>query len=187
MSTSAGSRLAKRYEVTGRGRPVAVLAPLPESTPLAGLVAGGRLRPALRDRRRLPRSGGGGDCLRSALRWPSIAPATVDRVRRLLRTGDGGRHRKRNRDLAAALDGYDAVATSELAVVEVTRAAARDERRLAAAASRDYPSAPPGDNRAVRRGWRIRPCGCPRVPRGPRNRRCCGCRAASGWHVRRRR
>jgi len=41
-------------EVTGRGRPVAVLAPLPESTPLAGLVAGGRLRPAVHDRRRFP-------------------------------------------------------------------------------------------------------------------------------------
>ena len=45
-------------------------------------------------------------------------------------------------DLAATLDGYDAVATSELAVFEVTRAAARDERLLAAAASRDCPSAP---------------------------------------------
>ena len=99
LFTSAGSRLAKALVlgVTGRGRPVAVLAPLPESTPLAGLVAGGLLRPALHDRRRFPAPVAAGTGLRSALRWPSIAPATVDRVRRLLRTGDAGRHRKRNR------------------------------------------------------------------------------------------
>jgi prevent-host-death family protein len=41
-------------EVTEHGRPVAVLAPLPASTPLAGLIAAGRLRPASGDRRALP-------------------------------------------------------------------------------------------------------------------------------------
>lgn len=54
MSTVPFSIYADEFEVTGRGRPVAVLAPLPESTPLAGLVAGGRLRPAVHDRRRFP-------------------------------------------------------------------------------------------------------------------------------------
>lgn len=43
--------------MTKHGRPVAMLAPLPESTgehPLAGLIAAGRLRPAVHDSRRVP-------------------------------------------------------------------------------------------------------------------------------------
>ncbi len=40
-------------EVTEHGRTVAVLAPLPESTPLAGLIAAGQLRPGQGDRCRL--------------------------------------------------------------------------------------------------------------------------------------
>src|SRR5450759_2941305 len=59
------------------------------------------------------------------MRWPSSAPATVDRVRRLLRTGETCRRRDRNRGSCRGFGRVRRGGDERLAVVEVTRAATR--------------------------------------------------------------
>ena len=46
-------RRGERFEVTDRGRPVALLGPIPED-PIERMIAEGRLRPAVGDWRDLP-------------------------------------------------------------------------------------------------------------------------------------